>query len=116
MLKTSDMQTKIIQVIALMLIVAFAASCATSNEYVNKLFAPRPIPVKDSLRLVKFLELDSINGNEDQWVKTDIARKDTTIVSAPASEPVVKTSIPENPSTENPLPIVQGTRTKKVRE
>jgi len=50
-------------------------------------------------------------------VKTDIARKDTTIISTPASEePVVKTSVPENPSTDNPLPIVQGTRTKKVRE
>jgi len=112
------MQTKIFQVIALVLIAIFAVSCATSNEYVSKLFAPRPIPAKDSLRLVKFLELDSINGNEDQWVKTDIAKKDTTIVSIPASEgPVVKTTvIPENPSTGNQLPIVQGTRTKKVRE
>jgi len=111
------MQTKIIQAIALVLVITFTVSCATSNEYVSKLFAPRPTLVKDSLRLVKFLELDSINGNEDQWVKTDIAKKDTTIISTPASEePVVKTSIPENPSTDNPLPIVQGTRTKKVRE
>ena len=108
------MSSKILQIAGLIMIAAIATSCASSNQYVSKLFAPRPVLVKDSTQLaVRFLELDSINGNEDQWVKTDITKKDTTIVTniPSAEEPVVKSS-----NTDNRLPIVQGTRNKKIRE
>src|SRR6188472_2648017 len=103
------MSSKILQMAGLIMIAAIATSCASSNQYVSKLFAPRPVLVKDSTQLaVRFLELDSINGNEDQWVKTDITIA-TNIPSA--EEPVVKSS-----NTDNRLPIVQGTRNKKIRE
>jgi hypothetical protein len=108
------MSSKILQITGLTIMAVIATSCASSNQYVSKLFAPRPILTKDSTQLaVRFLELDSINGNEDQWVKTDITKKDTTIVRdiPSAEEPVVKTS-----NTDNRLPIVQGTRNKKTRE
>ncbi len=106
--------TGIVQTVSLMLIMALASSCATSNQYVSKLFAPRPILNKDTTQLaVKFLELDSLNGNEEQWVKTDITRKDTTSETGIPStqEPVAKTG---NPDTR--LPGGDGTRTKRTRD
>lgn len=108
------MSSKILSIAGLIMIAMIATSCASGNQYVSKLFAPRPVSVKDSSQLaVKFLELDSINGNEDQWVKTDISKKDTTIAgdSPSAEEPIVKTG-----NTDNRPPIVQGTRSKKTRE
>lgn len=108
------MSCKILQTISLLMIVGLAASCTTSNQYVSKLFAPRPVLDKDSTQVaVKFLELDSINGNEDNWVNTDMIRKDTTVWTSNGSEdePVVKTG---NPDTQ--MPIVRGIRTKKTRD
>lgn len=108
------MFSKIFQIPGLIIIAVLAASCATSNQYISKLFAPRSVSGKDSIQLaVKFLELDRINGNEDDWVKTDIIGKDTTVwTSNPLEdEPVIKTG---NPDTQ--LPIVRGTRTKKTRD
>src|SRR5438552_7777053 len=63
-IKSLIMQTmRILQAVVLMLIIALAASCATSNQYVSKLFGPRPIPVKDSQAVaIKFLELDSLEA------------------------------------------------------
>ena len=107
--------TGIVQTVSLMLIVALATtSCATSNQYVSKLFAPRSIVNKDTTQLaVKFLELDSLEGNEDQWVKTSIAKKDTTIISnIPSSEDQTE----KTDNQDSRLPIVQGVRTKKTRE
>jgi hypothetical protein len=101
------MQTaRILQAVVLMMVVALAASCATSNQYVSKLFGPRPVAAKDSQQLVRFLELDSLNAHENEWVKTDITKKDTVLVSTtPAiSDPVARTGNPD------------GTRTKKTRE
>ena len=110
------MQTmRILQAVALMLIVALAASCATSNQYVSKLFGPRP--VKDSQSVaIKFLELDSLEAGE-QWVKTDIT-KDKDSPGEAKTTPVVTesktTQLPSEPvaKTNNP----DGTRTKKTRE
>ena len=114
------MQTmRILQAVALMLIVAFAASCATSNQYVSKLFGSRPVPVKDSQMLaIKFLELDSLEADKQSWVKTDIINDkdssgemktipivtETKTTPALPGEPVAKTNNPD------------GTRTKKTRE
>jgi hypothetical protein len=115
-IKSLIMQTmRILQVVALMLIVALAASCATSNQYVSKLFGPRP--VKDSQTVaIKFLELDSLEAGE-QWVKTDIT-KDKDSSGEAKTTPVVTesktTQLPSEPvaKTNNP----DGTRTKKTRE
>jgi len=75
------MQTaRIVQAVILMMIVALAASCAASKEYSSKLFAPRTPVTKDSLAVaLRFLDLDKIEPNQDNWVTTDIINgKDTT--------------------------------------
>lgn len=116
--------TRILQVVALMLVLALAASCATSNQYVSKLFAPRPL-IKDTQAIaIKFLELDSLEMGSE-WVQTDITKdKDSTVEvktipvameSKTIPLPETKTiPVPQEPiaKTNNP----DGTRTKKTRE
>jgi hypothetical protein len=75
------MQTaRIVQAVILMMIVALAASCAASKEYSSKLFAPRTPVIKDSqVVALRFLDLDKVEPNQDNWVTTDIINgKDTT--------------------------------------
>ncbi len=103
---------RILQAVVLMMILAVAASCATSNQYVSKLFGPRPAIQKDSLQAVRFLELDSLE-NQEGWVKTDTIRirKETTSDSTASvnDDPVAKTD-------NQRLPVVQGTRNKRTRD
>ena len=64
--------TRIVQAVLLMIIVAFAASCAASKEYSSKLFTPRIPVTKDSQVLaLRFLELDQLEDSEN-LVSTDI--------------------------------------------
>ncbi len=67
------MQTaRIVQAVALMLIVALAASCAATKEYTGKIF-PSKTEVKDSQAVaLRFLELDKLQPDEENWVSTDI--------------------------------------------
>lgn len=79
-------KARILQAVVLMLIVASAASCASSKEYTSKLFTPREPAIKDTQVLaLRFLELDAFD-NEKQgegWVTTDIITgKDTSNQSA----------------------------------
>ncbi len=74
------MQTaRIVQAVALMLIVAVAASCSASKEYTSKLFAPRTPVLKDSQALaLRFLDLDAVEPDQANWVTTDfIMGRDT---------------------------------------
>ena len=65
--------TKFVQAVILMLIVALAVSCAASKEYTSKLFNPRTPVAKDSQVLaLRFLELDKLDKNPDNYVSTDI--------------------------------------------
>lgn len=68
------MQTaRILQAVALMLIVALAASCTASKEYSSKLFKPRTETMKDSQAVaLRFLDLDKLENEKDGWVTTDI--------------------------------------------
>jgi hypothetical protein len=68
------MQTvRIVQAVALILIVAMAASCSASKEYTSKLFAPRTPEVKDSqATALKFLDIDAAETDRSDWVSTDI--------------------------------------------
>jgi hypothetical protein len=68
------MQTlRILQAVALMMVVAMAASCAAGKEYAGKIFPNRDAMIKDSPVLVlRFLETDSINEQDGNWVTTDI--------------------------------------------
>ena len=70
------MQTaRMVQAVGLMLIVAIAASCAASKEYTSKLFAPRIPATADSqatAKTLRFLDLDHVEPNKENWVNTDI--------------------------------------------
>jgi hypothetical protein len=67
------MQTaRIVQAVAVMLIVALAASCAATKEYTSKIFPTQPT-VKDSQAVaLRFLELDKLDPDQENWVTTDI--------------------------------------------
>ena len=78
------MQTvRIVQAVALMMIVAMAASCSASKEYSSKLFAPRTQSEKDSVAVaLKFLDMDESETDPGNWVSTDIIMgRDTTNAS-----------------------------------
>jgi hypothetical protein len=65
--------TRIVQAVVLMMIVAVAASCSASKEYTSKLFAPRNPAIKDSQAVaLRFLELDKVEPDQENWVTTDI--------------------------------------------
>lgn len=68
------MQTaRILQAVALMLIVALAASCTASKEYSSKLFGLRTEDKKDSQAItLRFLEMDKLEADKNGWVTTDI--------------------------------------------
>jgi len=68
------MQTaRIVQAVVLMIIVALAASCTASKEYSSKLFNPRNVNFKDSQAVaLRFLELYSLQSENEGWVSTDI--------------------------------------------
>ncbi|MEO7924573.1 MAG: hypothetical protein ABIR30_12905 [Chitinophagaceae bacterium] len=65
--------TRIVQAVVLIMIVATAASCAASKEYTSKLFTPR-VPVEKDSQVValRFLELDNLEPDQENWVTTDI--------------------------------------------
>ena len=66
---------RIVQAVSLVMVVALVASCAASKEYTSKLFAPRnPVEKsKDSQSVaLRFLDLDNIEPNKEDWVTTDI--------------------------------------------
>lgn len=78
------MQTvKIVQAVALMLIVAAAASCASTKAYTSKLFAPRTEQQTDSTGTVlRFLETGDEERDTGEWVSTDIITgRDTTALT-----------------------------------
>ena len=131
------MQTaRILQAVVLMLIVALAASCASSKEYTSKLFAPRIPVIKDSQAVaLRFLELDAFDAEKqgDGWVTTDIitgrdttsqtavldnfvktypAKKDT--ISSVASKEIKIIPIQPEPVAKNAKP--GEVRTKRSRE
>src|SRR5687768_11116651 len=138
------MQTaRMLQAAGLMLIVALAAGCTTSKQYTSKLYGPRTEKAKDPAEYaIKFLELESLNRQEEGWVTTDILSKDSSAVAnsieviadagkLPAKEPVVaetknkSVSVPDIPDikkvadTQEPVARTStqnGTRNKTTRE
>lgn len=68
------------QAVILLLFAVFAASCTATKEYTSKLFKPADAPVKDSQAVaLRFLELEELDGDNVNWVTTDIIKgKDTS--------------------------------------
>jgi len=113
------MQTiRILQASALILIVAFTTGCASTNQYVSKLFSPRSTINKDTQYIaIKFLELDRLDADKQSWIKTDITKiKDS--ITEPSSNPVIAETrtipLPDEPVAKTTNP--DGTRTKRSRE
>ena len=117
------MQTaRLLQTVVLLCIIALSASCAASKEYTAKVFGPRTEPVADSVKAVRFLELEKINEQEDGWVSTDIIKKDSAVTS---TEPVViakqKPVVTKDSTVIESEPVAKttnanGTRNKTSRE
>lgn len=87
------MQTvRIVQAVALMMIVALAASCAASKEYTTKLFSPRTPVVKDSqATALRFLNIDTAQSDQEGWVTTDIIMGRDTITNTAALDKLSNT-------------------------
>ncbi len=67
------MQTaKIIQAVVLLMIVALAASCSSTKQYTSKLFPGNQPTEMENKVAVRFLDIDSTEQNNDDWVTTDI--------------------------------------------
>jgi hypothetical protein len=119
-LKIPGMQTlRILQAVLLMVVLAMAASCATSNEYVSKILKPRNAPeivvAKKEPKPVRFLEFDTTGEESEQWVKEwlgkdslgitkKLIQEDSISVTPVLPDPVARTGNPD------------GTRTKKSRD
>lgn len=86
------MQTaRIVQAVAIMMIVALAASCAASKEYTSKIFPSRTEEVKDSQAMaLKFLYMDSLKQDGEGWVSTDIIMGRDTASSTAALDNLAK--------------------------
>ena len=136
------MQTgRLLQAVILMLILAMAASCATSNEYISRIFKPRSDPgqalTKKEPKPVRFLNFDSTMEETEDWVKADnktdpaglikpelkndsiavvIAevKKDKPVLAKAA--PIVSESVARNIIPDARLSSGQGTRTKRTRD
>jgi hypothetical protein len=104
------MQTsRILQAVGLMLIVALAASCAATKEYTSKIF-PSGTVVKDSQAVaLRFLELDKLQPDDENWVTTDIIMgRDTgskTAALDKLSQVFPATGIAQKPAYINPIEV-----------
>ena len=86
--------TRLVQAVMLMIMVAIAASCASSKEYTSKLFAPRMQEAKDSQQYVKsirFLELEKLEVDSENYVSTDIIMGRDTASNTIALDNLAKT-------------------------
>ena len=127
-------KARLLQAVAFLSIATFIGGCASSHEYVTKLFGPRPeIPGKDTQAVARFLELDSLDAGKESWVTTKITGdssvlRDSTGEAIPLAkqnrtmpveeQPVAKTVVSSNRQSQ-PLPVIpdaQGTRSKRTRE
>ena len=132
-------RSRMLQAAGLMMIVALAASCTASKQYSSKLFGPRNEAVKDSAEYaIRFLELETLNKQEEGWVSTDIITKDSSSVTpsmesiaevkkpAPIEKfPVKETVIKPDVTDKKKVPVTEpvahagnqnGTRNKTTRE
>lgn len=91
---------RFIQAVILMLLLALAASCASSRQYIATVFPPRnaaakPLPVRDSSGL-RFLAIDTASEKAD-WVNDWIGKDSTSGTAGKSTEPSVQ------PGTDQPV-------------
>ena len=102
------MQTaRIVQAAILMLIVALAASCAATKEYASKIF-PSGIEEKDSQAVaLRFLELDKLEPDQENWVSTDIIMGRDTGSKTAALDKLSETFPAITGPKSNPSPVTE---------
>jgi hypothetical protein len=67
------MQTsRLVQAVVLMLIVAMAASCTATKEYASKIFPSQNVEKDSQAVALRFLDLDKLEPDQENWVSTDI--------------------------------------------
>ncbi|MBL0232895.1 MAG: hypothetical protein IPQ08_04430 [Chitinophagaceae bacterium] len=77
------MQTgRLLQAVAIMLLVAMAASCAVSKDYSSRIFRPRVLNEHSpdtAITALHFLDIDTAEADKANWVSTDaIMGRDTS--------------------------------------
>jgi hypothetical protein len=110
---------RIVQAVSVILIAAFASSCAASKQYTSKLFAPRTPVIKDSQAVaLRFLETDSAGQEQEGWVSTDIIMGRDTVSKTLALDRLAN-DVPVSGATTNSTakneksgtsPVVQETK------
>jgi hypothetical protein len=64
---------RLVQAVGFGVVLVVAASCAASKEYTSKLFTPRNAVAGDTQAVaLRFLDLDNVEPNKENWVTTDI--------------------------------------------
>jgi hypothetical protein len=116
--------TGAIQVVAVLLLVASAASCEVAKEYSNRVFKPTtPQKRTDSTATaLKFMQFDSENASDSIDLKDlamkDIKENDTTEVLRDTSK--IEVARVENKIIQKEQPVETSrrgsSRTKKVRQ
>ncbi|MDZ4807374.1 MAG: hypothetical protein SGI96_03810 [Bacteroidota bacterium] len=109
------MQTaRIVQAVVLMMIVVMAASCAASKEYSSKLFSPRIPVAKDSQAVaLRFLEIDSVDKEKEDWVSTDVIMGRDTVSKTLALDKLAIV-YPASPATVDSIVKVGQAKTTPV--
>lgn len=104
------MQTiRLVQAVALMMILALAASCAVSKQYTSKLFAPRTEPARDSQAIaIRFLDTDSADEKKEGWVSTDIIMGRDTSTGTAALDNLALVFPPKKTVTDSPVRAAQA--------
>ena len=91
------MQTiRLLQAAVLMLLVAVAASCASSKAYTSKIFAPRvPLPADSTATALRFFESEDPALSTADWVSTDIIMGRDSSGNSTALDQFAKTYPPQ---------------------
>jgi hypothetical protein len=125
-IKSIAMQiARIIQAVILMTIIALAASCASTKEYVNKVFPAKqaiPHPVVNKTKNPRFLEINKEETDSVDWVRSTISSNGDTIVNS-ADEVLTKPlanystidTINNFPSKKDTAPLVKANKLGTVR-
>ena len=97
----SAMQTiRLLQAAVLMLLVAVAASCASTKAYTAKIFAPRvPLPVDSSATALRFFETEDPAVSTTDWVSTDVIMGRDSSGNSSVLDQFAKTYPPQTVST-----------------
>ena len=120
-----------LQTVTILMIVVIAASCSATKEYTSKLFKPAgPAAVDTQAVALRFLNLEDIEEDQENWVTTDIIKGKDTSNQSLELDRLAKTipALPDStllPKSE-PRPIESApvarqakpgeVRTKKTRE